>query len=107
MIIGMDWLEKYKLVLNCFTKTLTYIAEDQILQTINGILKPVSVRQIFCMQLKKFMRKGYKIYVVRFTDLLNENQTSIDEHPVLSEFLDVFPEEIPRLPPQRKNRFVH
>ena len=44
MIIGMDWLENYKVVLNYFTKTFTYIVEDQILQTVYGILKPVSVR---------------------------------------------------------------
>ena len=28
MIIGMDWLEKYKVVLNCFDKTFTYVAKD-------------------------------------------------------------------------------
>ena len=32
MIIGMECLEKYKLVLNCFDKTFTYVAEDQIVQ---------------------------------------------------------------------------
>ena len=31
MIIGMDWLEKNKVVLNCYEKTFTYIAEDQVL----------------------------------------------------------------------------
>ena len=31
MIIGMDWLEKNKVVLNCYEKTFTYIDEDQVL----------------------------------------------------------------------------
>ena len=31
MIIGMEWLEKYKVVLNCFDKTFTYVAEDKFL----------------------------------------------------------------------------
>ena len=39
MIIGMDWLERNKVVLNYFSNTFTYIAEDQILRTVNGILK--------------------------------------------------------------------
>ena len=53
MIIGMDWLERNKVILNCVSKTFTYIAEDQILRTVKGIPKPVSVRQIYAMQLKK------------------------------------------------------
>ena len=52
MIIGMDWLEKNKVVLNCYEKTFTYIAEDQVLRTVRGLPKPVSVRQISAMQLK-------------------------------------------------------
>ena len=88
-------------MLNCFSKTFTYIPKDRILWTVNDILKLVSVRHISAMQLKKCMRKGCKLYAVRVADLfLNENQTSLNEHPVLGEFLDVFPEEIPGLPPQ-------
>ena len=53
------------------------------------------------MRLNNCMRKCYKIYAVWVTDLLlNESQTSVSEHLVLSEFLDVFSKEIPRLPPQ-------
>ena len=44
--------------------------------------------------------KGCKIDAVRVTHLLlNENQTYISDHPVLSEFRDVFHEEIQRLYP--------
>ena len=77
--------------------------EDQILRTVNGILKPVSVKQISAMQLKKCMRKDFKLYAFRATDLpLNENQTSINEHHVLGDFLDLFPEEILGLPLNEK-----
>ena len=52
------------------------------------------------------MRKGCKLYAVQVTDLLlNENPTQVTDHPVLSEFMDVFPEEIPGLPPQREIDF--
>ena len=91
MIIGMVWLEKYKVVLICFDKTFTYVAEDQIVRKIEGISKPVSLRQIFAMQLKKCLRKGCKLYVVQDIDLLlNKDQTQIKDYPALREFLDVF-----------------
>ena len=106
MIIGMDQLAKYKLILNYFDKTFTYVVEDLVVRKIEGVSKPISLRKISSMQLKKCMRKGCKLYAVRVTDLLiNEFQTQVKDHPVLSKFMDVFPEEIPRLPPQREIDF--
>ena len=101
MIISMDWLERYKVVLNCFDKTLSYVVEDQIVRRIKGISKLVSLRQISIIQIKKCLIKGCKLYAVHVTDLLlNEEQTQVKDHPVLNELLDVFPGEIPGLPPQ-------
>ena len=53
------------------------------------------------MELKKCIKKGCNLYVVRVADvLLNENLTPLKQHPVLDEFPNVFLEEIPGLPPQ-------
>ena len=77
-----------------------------MLRTVKGILKAVSVRQIFAMELKKCIKKGCNLYVVRVTDLLlNENMTPLKQHPILDEFPDVFPKEIPGLPPCREIDF--
>ena len=43
MIIGMDWLANYKVILNCFDKTFTYVDEDQIVRKVKGVLKPISL----------------------------------------------------------------
>ena len=80
--------------------------EDQILWKVEGVIKPVSLREISDMQLKKCMRKGCKLYVVWVIDLLlNECQTQVKYHPVLNEFIVEFPEEIPGIPPQREIYF--
>ena len=100
IIIGMNWLEKYKVVLNFFDKNFTCVVEDKIVRKVNGFRNPVSLRQKYALKLRKCLRKGCKLYVVNIFDLiLNENPTSVRDHPVLSEFMDVFPEELPRLPP--------
>ena len=102
----MDWLEKNRVILNYSSNNFTYIVEDHILHTIKGIPKPVLVRKISAMQLKKCFRKGCNLYAVRVADLLlNENLTSLKQHPILDQFSDVFPEEIPGLPPQREIDF--
>ena len=58
------------------------------------------------MQLKRCLRKGYKLYSITVLELrLNENHTPLKQHMVLDEFPDVFLEEIPGLPPQREIQF--
>ena len=58
------------------------------------------------MQLRKWLRKGCKLYVVKISYLLlNENPTYVREHRVLNEIMDVFPEEIHGIPPPREIGF--
>ena len=103
IIIGIDWLKRYQVILNCFDKTFTYVAEDQTVRKVKCTSKLVSLRHIIAMQLKKCMKKGCKLYVVWVTDwLLNENPTHVRDHLILSEFMDVFIEEIPWLPHQQE-----
>ena len=96
IIIGMDWLEKYKVVYNFFDKNFSYVAEDKIVRKLKGFSKLVSLRQISSLQLRKCLRKGCKLYEIKVDDLLlNENPTSVRDHLVLNGFMDVFPEVIP------------
>ena len=92
MIIGMDWLENYKVVLNFFDKTFPYVAKDKIVRRVNGFSKPMSLREISTLLLRKCLRKGCKLYAIQVADLLlNENPTPIGDHSMLNEFMDVFP----------------
>ena len=101
MIVGMDWLTKYKVILNCFDKTFTYVVEDQNVTKVEGVIKPISLRKISTLQLERCMGKGCKLCVVRVAEiLLNEGQTQVKDHPILSNFMDVFSKEIPELPRQ-------
>jgi hypothetical protein len=36
IIIGMDWLEKHKVILDCYKKSLTYIDENDTVRTVQG-----------------------------------------------------------------------
>lgn len=52
------------------------------------------------MQMKYFLRKGCQIYAVQ--EVSKEKRPSLEQYPVLSEFPDVFPKKLPRLPPERE-----
>jgi hypothetical protein len=102
----MGWIEKHKVILNCYDNSLTYRDENNTVRTIQGIRKPVSVRKISAMQFKKCMNKGCQIYVIQVTNLLEkEDKPSLEDFTVLREFRDLFVDEIPELPPRREMDF--
>jgi hypothetical protein len=58
VLIGMDWLDAHKTKLECYHKTLECVNEEGRKVTLQGIQKPVSVRQISSLQMKKILQKG-------------------------------------------------
>ena len=63
ILIGMDWLEKHRVVLNFFEKTFTCLNEKGKTIIVKGIPRKVSVRQISTLQIKKYVRKGFKFFM--------------------------------------------
>jgi hypothetical protein len=106
IIIGMDWLERHKSVLDCYEKSLTYKDKNNTIRKISVIQKIVSVRQISAMQFKKCMSKGCLIYAIQVKNLLDKkNKPSLEYFVVLHEFRDLFVDEITELPPRREIDF--
>ena len=68
---------------------------------VRGIPKAISMRQISTMQLKKFCRKGCQLYASHIEEAAKNENTRLEDYPVLQDFEDVFPDEVPRLPPKR------
>jgi hypothetical protein len=106
MIIGMDWLEQPKAVLDCYTKILSYKDNFGTIGTTQVIPKPVSVEQVLAMQFKKCIRKGCQFYAIQVTNLLEkEDNPKLEDFVVLREFRYMFVDEIPKLPPRREKYF--
>ena len=62
-LIGMDWLEAHRVNLDCYNNTFECMDEKGNSRVVRGIPKLISMRQISTMQLKKFCRKGFQLYV--------------------------------------------
>ena len=59
--------------------------------------------------MKKSVRKGCKFFVVHVMNdkhMNKDDKLKFDDILILKEFSDVFPEEIPGLPPQRELDFT-
>ena len=104
MLIGMDWLEKKKALMNCWDKTLHCVDEEGKPFTLKGKPISISVRQISALQLKRKTRKGYQVYAVHVEEVEQKiGENLLNELLVVREFKEVFPDEIPHLPPQKRN----
>jgi hypothetical protein len=99
LIIGMDWLATHRDLVYCFAKRVLYVDDEGRPVEIQGVQRKVSLRFISTMKVKRCLRQGCRLYVV---EAVNERKgPSLDQYLVLSEFKDVFPNELPGLPPQR------
>eukprot|EP00253_Pinus_taeda_P011517 PITA_11517 len=84
ILIGMDWLEKHWSLVDCKTKVIYYRDQQGNRKEMQGIKQPVQV--------------GYADS--------KDKSASLNSIPIIQEFTDVFPEEIPGLPPRRNIDFT-
>jgi hypothetical protein len=93
LLIGMDWMATHKAKLECYHKTLGCVSKEGKRITLQGIQKPISVRQISALQMRKYCRKGCPLYAIQVLNTIEGDKPNPDDHPILREYRDVFPEE--------------
>ncbi|KAA3483234.1 DNA/RNA polymerases superfamily protein [Gossypium australe] len=104
LILGMDWLTVHNVLVNCGSKFIELKCENgDIIRVESGEPDSLPVL-ISSMTAKKYIRKGYESYLAV---LLNTQdlKVKIESVPVVCEYLDVFPKELPRLPLTREVEF--
>jgi hypothetical protein len=106
LLIGMECLAAYKARMDCYHKTLECVSEEGRRITLQGIQKPVLVRRISTLKMRKYCRKGCPLYEIKLLELVEDDKPSLEDHPILREFRDVFPEEVPGLPTRRDIDFL-
>eukprot|EP00253_Pinus_taeda_P016502 PITA_16502 len=107
ILIGMDWLEKNWSLVDCKTKIIYYRDQQGNIKEMQGIRRPMQVWPITANQLVKCVQKGCQVYAIQVGFANSKDKTtSLNNIPVIQEFADVFPEEIPGLPPRRDIDFT-
>ncbi|KAG8477742.1 hypothetical protein CXB51_027589 [Gossypium anomalum] len=86
-ILGMNWLTKHDAVVNCREKRISLKCQTGDILSVEPENSNDVVKIISAFSTQMLMRKG-------------------NELPVVNEFPDVFPEELPGLPPDREVEFV-
>ncbi|GKA98913.1 putative reverse transcriptase domain-containing protein [Tanacetum coccineum] len=110
-IIGMDWLAKYQAVIVCAEKIAripwgneTLIIHDDGSNQGNA----TRLNIISCTKAQKYMEKGFPIFLTRITAKEVEDKSEkkrLEDVPIVQDFPEVFPEDLPGLPPTRQVEF--
>ncbi|GKF96734.1 putative reverse transcriptase domain-containing protein, partial [Tanacetum coccineum] len=103
IIIGMDWLSQYDAAIFCGEKKVRIPLEGKTLviegDRINSRLKIVS-----CIKARKYIEKGCELFLAQVTGQ-ESKEKQLEDVPVILDFPEVFPKELPGLPPPRQVEF--
>ena len=77
MLIGIDWIEQHRVVLNYFDKTFTCVNNEGEIVSVRVIPRKIAIRQISALKLKRVVWKGCKAFVVT---IINKEHTNNEIH---------------------------
>ncbi|XP_049405070.1 uncharacterized protein LOC125868479 [Solanum stenotomum] len=104
VIMGMDWLASCYATMDCRTKRVHFHFPNEAVLKWEGNVAAPRGKFISYLKARKMMSKGYICHLVRVRNVEAEPPT-FQSVPVVNEFIDVFPEELPGLPPEREVEF--
>ena len=106
VILGMDWLSKYRAAIDFNNKTVTFQLPGEKKFTFVGTNKRMSLSIISAMKASKLLRNGCIAYLASVVDVSVEQKVKPEDVHVVNEFVDVFPKDLPGIPPDREIDFV-
>nr|GFB40569.1 putative reverse transcriptase domain-containing protein [Tanacetum cinerariifolium] len=110
-IIGMDWLAKYQAIIVCAKKIVRIPWGNETLIIHGdgsnwGNATRLSI--ISCTKTEKYVKKGFLIFLSHIITKEVEDKSKekrLEDIPVVRDFPEVFPEDLPGLPPIRPVEF--
>ena len=104
VILGMDWLSRHQAIVDCRMKRVTLRTPNEEEVTFIGERSNHLSNVISVATARTMVRKGCEAYLAYVIDTVKA-RPSVSDIPTVSDFPDVFPEELPGLPPHREIEF--
>ncbi|GJY85059.1 putative reverse transcriptase domain-containing protein [Tanacetum coccineum] len=111
VIIGMDWLRRCHAVIVCDEKLVQIPYGNETLifhgnESNNGRESRLTI--ISCSKAQEYMAKGCQIFLAQISAKKEEDKSEgkrLKDVPIVRDFPEVFPEDLPGLPPARPVEF--
>nr|GEW44212.1 hypothetical protein [Tanacetum cinerariifolium] len=111
VIIGMDWLREYHVVIVCDEKIVRvpFRNETLIFQgKRNDQVHELRLNIISCVKAQKYLSKRCDVFSAHVTTKEVEDKLEgkrLEDVPIVKDFPEVFPEDLPGIPPARQVEF--
>ena len=105
VILGMDWLSQHQAIVDCRMKRVTLRTPNEDEVTFIGERSNHLCNVISVAIARTMVRKGCEAYLAYVIDRVKV-RPSVSDILTVSDFPDVFPEELPGLPPHREIEFA-
>ncbi|GJU50247.1 putative reverse transcriptase domain-containing protein [Tanacetum coccineum] len=104
IILGMDWLSAHHATIDCHSRRVIFgnIRTPEFIY--HGSLPGKSMKIISALEARTLLSHGCEGFLANIHDTTSD-VSSIHDQPIVSEFQDVFPEELPGIPPIRDVEF--
>ena len=104
VILGMDCLSRHHATVDCYKKEVRFYRPGQTEVVFYGLRKTLTNSIMTAMKANKMLRKSYQGYLAYVIEL-RDSGSRLEDIPVVREFLDVFPEDLPSIPLDREIDF--
>ena len=105
VILGMDFLGKNNVIIDCYHRRVTFRPNGGNEFAFKGrpLLQPKRI--ISAMQAQRMLSNGCMGFLASVVDKTMEKELNPSDVPVVREYMEVFPEELPGLAPEREILF--
>lgn len=103
-ILGMDWLSEHRAIVDCESKKLILRTPEGEEVVVVGERSNVLSNVVSAIKAEKMLHKGCPAYLIFAME--TKEELKLEEIPTVCEFPEVFPEELPGVPPEREVEFA-
>ncbi|KAD5960422.1 hypothetical protein E3N88_11894 [Mikania micrantha] len=104
VVIGMDWLSANHAEIVCNEKIVRIALPSGEQISIQGERRGVLLNIMSCMKANKYLKKGYTAILALITEQPKKEQ-KIEDIAIVRDYPEVFPDDLPGLPPARQVEF--
>nr|GEV27584.1 hypothetical protein [Tanacetum cinerariifolium] len=110
-IIGMDWLREYHAIIVCDEKIICVPFGNKTLifqGKRNDQVHKLQLNIISCVKAQKYLSKGCDVFLAHVTTKEAKYKLEgkqLEDVPIVRDFLEVFPKDLPGIPPARQVEF--
>ena len=105
VILGMDFLSKYNAKIDCRKHCVIFSLHNEKGFHFYGQSRNSTTKLVSAMKAWKMLASGCQGYLANMVDKEQEVELAPEDIPIIKEYVDVFPKDLPGLPPKREISF--